>query len=143
MRPYRLLSPARRLLDRLRPRPLDRLARGRRAERAAERELRRRGWRTLGRRLRTPAGELDLVATRGDELLFVEVKGRRRGLAVEALGPAQRRRVVRAAAWYMEDRGVGSLYARVGVAGVELDDRGLPQGVTLVEDALDAEGTPR
>ena len=49
---------------------------GRRAERLAAWWLRLKGWRILGRRLRTPVGEVDLVARRGRTIIFVEVKAR-------------------------------------------------------------------
>ena len=47
---------------------------GRVGEELAARALRRAGWRLLGRRLATPAAEIDLVARDGDELVCVEVK---------------------------------------------------------------------
>jgi len=49
---------------------------GRRAERLAGWWLRLKGWRILDRRVRTPAGEVDLVARRGNLVAFVEVKAR-------------------------------------------------------------------
>nr|WP_286207599.1 YraN family protein [Hephaestia sp. MAHUQ-44] len=49
--------------------------------------LRLKGWRILDRRVRTPAGEVDLVAKRGPLIAFVEVKMRRsaaeRDLAID------------------------------------------------------------
>lgn len=51
-------------------------AQGRRAERIAGWWLRLKGWRILARRVRTPAGEVDLVARRGSLIAFVEVKAR-------------------------------------------------------------------
>lgn len=53
--------------------------RGRQAERLAGWWLRLKGWQIVGRRLRTPAGEVDLVARRGSMLAFVEVKARATG----------------------------------------------------------------
>jgi putative endonuclease len=47
---------------------------GRRGERAAVRALRRAGYRVLARNLRTPAGEVDVLALDGDTLVIVEVK---------------------------------------------------------------------
>lgn len=49
---------------------------GRRGERLAGWWLRLKGWRILDRRVRTPAGEVDLVARRGNLVAFVEVKTR-------------------------------------------------------------------
>ena len=49
---------------------------GRRAESIAALWLRLKGWRILARRVRTPVGEIDLVARRGRTIIFVEVKAR-------------------------------------------------------------------
>jgi putative endonuclease len=47
---------------------------GTRGERAAVRALKQRGYRVLGRNLRTPAGELDVLAEERGMLVLVEVK---------------------------------------------------------------------
>ena len=49
---------------------------GRRAEKLAAFWLQLKGWKILGRRVRTPVGEVDLVARRGRVVAFVEVKAR-------------------------------------------------------------------
>ena len=51
-------------------------ASGRRGERIAAWWLRLKGWRILDKRVRTPAGEVDLVARKGNLIAFVEVKSR-------------------------------------------------------------------
>lgn len=71
---------------------------GRRAETIAAWWLRLKGWRILGRRVRTPVGEIDLVARRGRTLAFVEVKARAgEAAAAIALDEFRLRRVARAA----------------------------------------------
>lgn len=79
--------------------------RGRWAEHLAALILILKGYHLLDRRARTPAGELDLVAQKGDALIIVEVKARQ---AVEAarqsITPYQRRRIERAAALYRARR---------------------------------------
>ena len=51
-------------------------ASGRRGERLAGWWLRLKGWSILDRRVRTPAGEVDIIARRGNLVAFVEVKSR-------------------------------------------------------------------
>ena len=50
--------------------------RGRAGETRAALWLRAQGWRILDRRRKTPAGEIDLIAKRGNTVAFVEVKWR-------------------------------------------------------------------
>ena len=71
---------------------------GRRAETIAAWWLRLKGWAILARRVRTPVGEVDLVARRGRTLAFVEVKARNNLADAEfALDEYRLRRVVAAA----------------------------------------------
>lgn len=81
------------------------------------------GWAVLGRRLRTPAGEIDAVAERDGLLAFVEVK-RRPTLAgaAAALGARQRARLLAAAEILL------AAHPGWGAAGVRFD-------VLLVDDA--------
>jgi putative endonuclease len=51
-------------------------ARGRHGERFAATWLRLKGWKILAKRVRTAAGEVDLIAKRGNLIAFVEVKTR-------------------------------------------------------------------
>ncbi|UVO52282.1 YraN family protein [Sphingomonas sp. SUN019] len=71
-------------------------AAGRRGERLAGWWLRLKGWQILDRRVRTPAGEVDLVAKRGDLIAFVEVKTR--ATAAELDFAIDERRLARVAA---------------------------------------------
>jgi putative endonuclease len=68
------------------------------AEAAARDALLRDGWTILGQRLRTEAGEIDIVAATPDILAIVEVKARTTlADAVIALGDRQRARLLSAA----------------------------------------------
>ena len=51
-------------------------AQGRRGEAWAALYLRVKGWRIVAQRLKTPRGEIDLIARRGNTTIFVEVKWR-------------------------------------------------------------------
>ncbi len=68
------------------------------AEAAACRALARDGWTILARRLRTEAGEIDVVATKQDLLAIVEVKARPTlAEAAFSLGARQKARLLAAA----------------------------------------------
>ena len=73
-------------------------ARGRRGEWLAAWYLRLTGWRILAQRVKTPRGEVDLVARRGRLVAFVEVKWRARAEELElAIDEFRLRRVAAAA----------------------------------------------
>ena len=71
-------------------------AAGRRGERLAAWWLRLKGWRVVAQRVRTPAGEVDLVAKRDGLVAFVEVKTR--ASAAELDFAIDERRLARVAA---------------------------------------------
>lgn len=82
---------------------------GRRAEAIAALWLQLKGWSVIGRRVRTPVGEVDLVARRGKVLAFIEVKARRTAAEAEFSLDDYRLRRVTAAASALTAR-----YAREG-----------------------------
>ena len=67
------------------------------AERAAVAYLYLKGYRVLARRYLVKGGEIDIVARRGNTIVFVEVKLRASlDLAASAITPTKRRRIARA-----------------------------------------------
>lgn len=79
--------------------------RGRRAEVIAAIWLTLRGYRIIGHNVRTPMGEIDLIARRGQVVAFVEVKARTGASEVfDALRVAQRHRIIRAGEWFLARR---------------------------------------
>jgi putative endonuclease len=93
---------------------------GRRAEASAALWLQLKGYRILDRRARTPHGEIDLVALRGNILAFVEVKARAKlETALEAATPELRNRVERAARmWAGRKRGMETRNWRFDVVAI-------------------------
>lgn len=74
---------------------------GQKAETLAAWWLRARGYRILARRLKTPVGEIDLLARRGRVWAVVEVKYRQsRETAAEAISDRQWQRIARAFDWW-------------------------------------------
>ncbi len=107
---------------------------GRAAERLVAAELERSGWRIVGRNVRLPSGELDIVALDGSTLVFVEVKAGRAGSALGPERPAHavdRRKQLKlrrlAREWISERRGPSGVFGyRFDVVGVSFGPDGLP-----------------
>lgn len=98
-------------------------------EKKAERMLRRKGYRILGRRVRIGRrDEIDLVARDGDVLVFVEVKTRKSesfGRPISAVDRQKRRVLSRAAVRYLGKLRYRPTYIRFDVVEVvgEIGDR--------------------
>lgn len=90
---------------------------GRRSETLAALLLMLKGYRILGRRVKTHVGEIDLVARApGGVVCFVEVKARREaGAALASVGERQQARIARAASLYLAAR------PNLAVRGVRYD----------------------
>ncbi len=112
--------------------------RGRRSESWAALLLRLKFYRILGRRVKTPLGEIDLVARSPHGILcFVEVKQRETGMAAhESVAPRQQARIARAAALYL------ARHPGLDAKGVRFDIVALAPGALPrhIRDAWQPEG---
>lgn len=119
-----------------------RRALGRAAESEAERYLRRKGYRILDRNVRSPLGELDLVAQAGHVLVFVEVKARRTsalGGAAYAVDGRKQNRLVRLAAQYLARRKLHNRLCRFDVVLCQ-DGTDGPGTIEHIENAFEVSG---
>ena len=108
------------------PERLSRYRRGHIAEWLAAAAMLTRGYRILGRRVRTPYGEIDLIGVRGRRLAFVEVKARASRLEAEAaLTSRQAGRTARAAEFWVSRHAAFRDYDR-GLDAVLVMPRRLP-----------------
>lgn len=90
--------------------------RGRRGEAIAAWWLRLHGWRIVGQRLKTPRGEVDLIARRGKTVAFIEVKARvKQSDLATAIDGWRLRRVAAAAEQLLPRYGKGSENMRIDV----------------------------
>ncbi|MDB5378560.1 MAG: endonuclease [Rubritepida sp.] len=106
---------------------------GRNAEALARGALIRDGWTVLAERLRTPAGELDIVAEKAGLLAFVEVKARPslREAAFSLTERQQLRLMAAAEIWIATHPGHGAAGMRFDVLLVAADG-----AVKRITDAL-------
>jgi putative endonuclease len=96
---------------------------GRLGETIAAQALEDAGLRIVARNARFPEGEIDLVATEGDTLVFVEVRTRRGdsfGSPEESLTARKQERLARAAQRYLEEQGQETVDWRIDLVAVEL-----------------------
>ena len=80
---------------------------GRQGEDLAASYLEEKGYQILKRNQRTPYGEIDLIAARGSEVSFVEVKTRRNdhyGRPCEAVGAQKIYHIRRTAVHYLQEQ---------------------------------------
>jgi len=118
---------------------------GARGETRAAAYLEERGYRILARNTRSGGVELDIVASRGATLVFVEVKTRRsraQGTPLLAVDFRKRVRIVRGAAAWLRERGWRGKAVRFDVIACE------PHAehewrITHVEAAFDASDARR
>ncbi len=99
---------------------------GRRAEGLAAEYLRLKGYRILERNWRTRFGEIDLVAQKGDTLVFVEVKarrGREKGLPEEAITEAKKAKLLTLARAYLSSYQGRTEKVRFDVVAFDLSGR--------------------
>ena len=108
----------------------------------AEAYLRQRGFRILGRNVRSPLGELDLVADDQGVLVFVEVKRRRTGTfggAIEAVDARKRAKLIQLAAQYLAQHRIRNRACRFDVVLIQ-DDVMTTEAVQHIANAFDLDG---
>lgn len=91
------------------------------AERLAALSLIVKGYRIVERRYRTGAGEIDIIARKGDLVVFVEVKARvSRQTALDSINATARQRIERASLrWLSRQPDGGNLARRYDIIAVQ------------------------
>jgi putative endonuclease len=112
---------------------------GRDGESLAERFLRRRGYRIVARNVRSPSGELDLIAEDGGVLVFVEVKARQTdalGGALYAVDRKKQLRVAKQAAQYLARHRIRGRSCRFDVVLLR-SSAGAEPAIELIQNAFE------
>jgi len=67
------------------------------------------GYRIVGRRFKTPVGEVDLIARKRDVIVFIEVKARpNTNTALESISLTAQRRISSSAEWWISQQTDGA-----------------------------------
>ena len=116
---------------------------GRRGERAAERYLKRRGYKIIGRGSRSKWGELDLIAVDGKTVVFVEVKTRNDSTAghpADSVDAAKQRKLTRLAVAFLKRHKLLEYPARFDVVAITWPSGARRPTIEHICNAFDAVG---
>ena len=81
-----------------------RIKKGKKAEQQAERYLHQKGLKTVCRNFHSPRGEIDLIMTEGNTLVFIEVRSKRScrfGHPLETINNIKQNRIITTAHWFL------------------------------------------
>lgn len=120
-------------------------ARGKFGEDYTAEQVQKRGMTILARNFRRAGGELDLVAERDGELIFIEVKTRKFGSMTEgadALDRTKKRRILLTALKFAEERGLSGAPMRFDLSELTVTTEENPRVLewNYYPDAFDASG---
>jgi putative endonuclease len=109
-------------------------------EKAAQRFLKRRGYRIRETGFRCRHGEIDIIAQQKDCLVFVEVRTKTNldfGTPEESITQAKKERLIASALTYANTyKNLPPLW-RIDVVAIELDDKGKVKRIELIENAIE------
>ncbi len=108
-------------------------------EKLAKDFLKKRGYRIWETNYRCPEGEIDIIARHKDSLVFIEVRTKKSlafGSPEESITPTKMGRLRAVASHYQQTHsGLPALW-RIDVVAVEIDQKGKPLRIELVENAV-------
>ena len=115
-------------------------ATGKLGESIGETYLKKQGYRVLERNVRSPFGEIDLIAQHKGTLVFIEIKTRRSsefGFPEEAVTTGKKRRLIQLARWYLARYQKTEPAVRFDVLAIEL--KGEKPLIRLIQNAIEAD----
>ena len=109
-------------------------------ERIASGFLKKLGYRILGSNIRTPFGEIDIVARIRRVMVFVEVKSR----TTSSFGPpylsvtkSKERHIVKSALFYLKRSRISDIDWRIDIVSVKLDHERELEHIEVIENAVE------
>jgi len=113
---------------------------GKLGEKAAQKFLKKRGYRIHEVSFRCPHGEIDIIAQQKDYLVFVEVRTKSSldfGTPEESITQSKKKKLIASALTYVNThQNLPSLW-RIDVVAIELDDKGQTKRIELIENAIE------
>ena len=119
---------------------MDRQEVGRLGEKTAQKFLKKRGYRIRETGFRCRHGEVDIIAQHKDCLVFVEVRTKSNlefGTPEESITQAKKEKLIASALIYTTTHQNLPALWRIDVVAIELDERGKPKRIELIENAIE------
>ena len=107
-------------------------------EKKTAEKMKSEGYEILGMNYFAKGAELDLIAKKGDMIVFVEVKARRQSTGISPFGAVDRKkqkRIIMGARQYILEKNLHKNYIRFDVAGVFPDGKG-GETIQIIRDAF-------
>ena len=111
-------------------------------ERVAASHLEAKGYKILERNWGTKEGEIDIIVSRDEDLIFVEVRSRRgrsMGTPEESITGRKADHIRSAAATYVQEHPEAPVNHRIDAVVIELDAKGRVLRVEQIENAIEDE----
>lgn len=110
-------------------------------ERAAEKYLKQQGFRVIARQFNTRWGEIDLIATDGETIVFIEVKTRRsdaKGTPLERVDQTKREHSTKTALAFLKRHRLLGRRSRFDVISVVWPEDKQPPQIEHIRNAFEA-----
>ena len=111
-------------------------------EKLAKDFLQKQGYHILETNYRCHEGEIDIVATHKNSLVFIEVRSKSSldfGSPEESITPKKMERLRAAASRYLQDHENLPAQCHIDVVAIELNRKGQPLRIELIENAVSGE----
>jgi len=121
-------------------RVMDRQEVGKLGEKEARKFLKKRGYRIRETGFRCRHGEIDIIAQKKDYLVFVEVRTKSSldfGTPEESITQSKKKKLIALALTYTSTHQNLPPLWRIDVVAIELDDKGKPRRIELIENAVE------
>jgi putative endonuclease len=111
-------------------------------EKLAQDFLKGRGYRIVTTNYRSPDGEIDIIASKNDVLIFVEVRAKSShafGTPEESVTNRKKQKLVKVAQDYVQSHEMQESPWRIDFIAVEVDKNGNPLRIEQIENAVGEE----
>lgn len=120
--------------------PKNRRQTGSSAEKLAAQYLHKHGYKIVETNFRCRYGEIDIIATNKNDLVFIEVRAKKNlsfGAPEESVTGIKKERLVSLADYYLQKHNDLPMQWRIDVVAIELDSKDKATRINIIENAIE------